>query len=214
MPTHSRGRPKDPKLQQQRKDALLDATLELLTTKSYRSITIREIAEKANMKSAMVSYYFEGKEGLIIGLIDRVSRYSINHVEQAVAHETPMLEVIKTVLRFMVKNRSITRLISDEIIHKEGPLRDYFMAAIPHKTSTVFKHLISQMQADGTVRNDLNLQWAAFNLWSLLATPILISPIFESAWNISFEEVQSDAWAENIYHLFMKGIECKNISMA
>lgn len=210
MTTPSRGRPKDPKLQQQRKDALLDATLELLSTKSYRSITIREIAEKANMKSAMVSYYFDGKEGLIIGLIDRISLHNLNHVESALKHEEPMLEVIKTVLKFMVKNIPMTRLISDEILHKEGPLRDYFMASIPHKSSHLYQQLISQLQASGKVRKDINLTWAAFNLWSLLATPILIAPIFESAWDISFDEIQSDAWAENIHQVFMKGIACEN----
>lgn len=206
MPKLSRGRPKDPKLQQQRKDALLDATLELLATKSYRSITIREVAERANMKSAMVSYYFEGKEGLIMALIDRISQRSLNHIEQAFNHENPMLEVIKTVLKFMIKNMPMTRLISDEILHKEGALRDHFMASIPHRSSYLFQQLLSQLQQAGKVKKDLNLQWAAFNLWSLLVTPILIAPIFESAWNVSFDEIQSDAWAENIYQLFMRGI--------
>ena len=214
MTTSTRGRPKDPQLQQQRKDALLDATLELLASKSYRSITIREIAEKAKMKSAMVSYYFDGKEGLVIGLMDRISINNFKHVEKALTLENPLLEVIKTVLKFMVKNAPMTRLISDEVISKEGPLKDYFMSKIPHRIASLFQNILIKVQAAGLAKKDLNLQWTAFNLWSLLATPILIAPIFESAWKIGFDEVQSDAWAENIYHLFMKGIACENSAIS
>ncbi|WP_315982105.1 helix-turn-helix domain-containing protein [Aliamphritea spongicola] len=57
-----RGRPTDPALQEKRREDLLDAAFELLRHKSYRSITIRELASQANTQSAMIKYYFNDKQ--------------------------------------------------------------------------------------------------------------------------------------------------------
>jgi len=45
----SRGRPSDPGVQQERKTRLIEAAHKLLTEKSFRNITIREIASEAGM---------------------------------------------------------------------------------------------------------------------------------------------------------------------
>lgn len=69
-----RGRPVNAITQQQRKHGLMNTAFELLKEKSYRSITIWEIAAKANMQSAMISYYFGDKEGLFIALLEILAK--------------------------------------------------------------------------------------------------------------------------------------------
>jgi AcrR family transcriptional regulator len=43
---------------------LVDAATELFVQKGYRGVSIREIAERAETNSALISYYFGDKEGL------------------------------------------------------------------------------------------------------------------------------------------------------
>lgn len=47
------------------KEKLIETVLQLLTEKSAHLLTIREIANKANVNSASISYYFGSKENLI-----------------------------------------------------------------------------------------------------------------------------------------------------
>lgn len=46
------------------REKLLEVATELFALKGFAAVSIRELAQKANANSAMISYYFGGKEGL------------------------------------------------------------------------------------------------------------------------------------------------------
>ena len=71
---------KNPKEPKQR---ILDAVIALFAQKGFAGNGVREITKEANIKIAMISYYFEGKVGILKAVIeeffDQYSQFFINH---------------------------------------------------------------------------------------------------------------------------------------
>ena len=204
-PTSRRGRPEDPQAQAERKTALMDAALMLLETKSYRSITIREIAESASTKSAMISYYFGSKEGLFVALLERYASKGFGRMQRVIAADDPLRGFIDTAITNFAENPAITRLLVDEVISHEGPLREGFIGAMPKKIARFLPEIIRQQQEAGRIRRDADPKWLAFSLANLIVTPFIGAVVRERAWEISHEEVCSAEWSDHIYRLFCAG---------
>ncbi len=203
--TPVRGRPVDPELQAVRKNRLLDAAQELLVEKSYRSITIRDIAQRADMKSAMIGYYFGGKEQLFVAMVERTAEANFNIFTGALGSEDPIRAIIKAALNALSSKPFIIRLLTDEILVNEGPLREAYMRTMPMKAARVIPQVLKQEQLAGRVCSDLDPRYMGLSLISLLVLPFLGAPFRRGAWGLSDEEVTSKEWAEHIYQLFMKG---------
>lgn len=52
---------------------LVDAATHLFIKNGYRGVSIREIADRAKTNSALISYYFGGKEGLFVQVFKEVA---------------------------------------------------------------------------------------------------------------------------------------------
>ncbi|UZE96379.1 TetR/AcrR family transcriptional regulator [Alkalimarinus alittae] len=204
---NKRGRPSDPAIQQQRKEQLMDTAYQLLNQKSYRAITIREIAEQAGMKSAMISYYFTNKEGLFTALIERYAATNSTQFEAILKSPEPIKAFIKKAVIHFSENPALSRLIADEVLTQQSDLGDKFLTIIPKKIATFLPMLIRAEQKAGRIHADLNPKWAAFSLMSMIVMPFIAAPAREKAWGISLQDITSDAWTDQLYHLYMSG--CK-----
>jgi AcrR family transcriptional regulator len=72
------------------RNALLDATQELMRDAGYASVTTRKVAAKAGVNSALVSYYFGSLDGLFIALFQRGAERSFERLEEALASPQPL----------------------------------------------------------------------------------------------------------------------------
>lgn len=200
-----KGRPLNQEKQDERKQLLLEAAYELLEEKSYRSITIRDIAHKAGMKSGMISYYFGSKEGLFLAMIEDKAKLNFQRIQTAVQSDQPIKEFIKAAISHFSENPSLSRFITDEILANPGPLRDQFIDAMPGKMAAFLPRFIAQQQEKGLIRADLNPKWVAFSLTTMIVMPFVGEPVRERAWKIDRQTIASEQWADHIYQLFMAG---------
>jgi AcrR family transcriptional regulator len=53
-------------------EAIINAALEILVRDGYQRLTIRAIAEEARVNHAMISYYFGGKQKLLLAILQRL----------------------------------------------------------------------------------------------------------------------------------------------
>jgi AcrR family transcriptional regulator len=53
------------KMRKNSKEAIVDAAISLFTTNGYTGTSMRDIADKANVNIANISYYFQNKKGLL-----------------------------------------------------------------------------------------------------------------------------------------------------
>ena len=207
----TRGRPIDPEIQQQKKQQLMDAAYKLLQHKSFRSISIREIAAAADMKSAMISYYFGTKEGLFVALLERLAQQQFERFQLAEQADNPLKEFIRTAVCYFSQNRPVTRLFADEVLFQKSTLSERFIELFPKRMAVFLPTLIAEQQQKGSYRADVNPNWAAFSLMTMLVMPFVGDSVRRLAWGISDAQVTSEDWVEHIYQLFTAGISAEEV---
>ena len=200
--TPPRGRPVDEEKQAEQKQNLIDAAKELMAEKGYRSITIRELGERANTNPAMVKYYFENKEGLFVALLDRMAGEHFAALQAIQSSEKPIKALIHHMLAMLSENNGMARMIHDEILHNQSGLREAFIDRFPKRMAKFLPLLI---KTELNVEDPKVAKYLAFNLVSLIITPHIGEPVRKLAWRISDEELKDPYWAEHIYQMFING---------
>jgi AcrR family transcriptional regulator len=101
-----RKKTKDPK------QRILDASIALFAQKGYAAVGVREIATEANVNIAMISYYFDGKVGILKEIIenfhDRYLEIIENMYDENKSPEDCVRDIIHGVIDFVRKNRDLS----------------------------------------------------------------------------------------------------------
>lgn len=198
----SKGRPIDPLKQQKQKEKLINAAQMLLAQKSYKEVTIRDLAGYAKVNSAMVRYYFGNKEGLFLALLEQMSESHFVHMRQISEQQNPIQTFIEFMLKTLTNNNSFARLIHDEFANDNSKLGDAFIDKFPKRMAVMLPNLIKEQFL---ITNDQIAKRTAFSLISLIVMPFLGRSVREKAWNINDDELASKAWSEHIYKMFTVG---------
>jgi AcrR family transcriptional regulator len=72
------------------RNALLDATQELMLAEGYAAVTTRRVAATVGVNSALVFYYFESLDGLFIALFQRGAERSFERLQKALSSPQPL----------------------------------------------------------------------------------------------------------------------------
>ena len=75
------------------RNALLDATQELMLTEGYAAVTTRRVATHAGVNSALVYYYFDSLDGLFVALVQRGAQHGLARLREALASPQPLWAV-------------------------------------------------------------------------------------------------------------------------
>lgn len=79
---------------------ILNAAEELIAKKGFEKTTVREIAEKANVNVAMISYYFGSKEQMMVSLYEnRVekTREAFSLFSQTIFNSSPSMQIAEII---------------------------------------------------------------------------------------------------------------------
>lgn len=201
----TRGRPVDIEKQQEQKSKLVAAAVALLREKSYRSITIRELAQTAGVNSALVAYYFGNKEGLFIGMLDVLAKENFSKMKGVLASPEPIKAFIQAMLSMANQNAGTVKMIHDEIMTHDTPLRSAFIERFPKRMAVFLPQLLDHQIQAGLLDENINTKYAAFTLIGLIMMPFVAAPIREAAWEITADELKQPAWADNLYRMFLTG---------
>lgn len=202
----AKGRPVDTEKQAKQKQKLLDAALTLLAEKNYNNISIRELGKLAGVNSAMVSYYFDNKEGLFIALLDHMATVHFSKIQQLANSKEPIKALISAFIGLLNENPGLVHLVHTQGMSEESPFRTALINRFPKRMAIILPALIEEQKSLGIFRENVNAKYAAFSLINLIISPFIVAPIREDAWNISAEELASPEWSEHIYQLFISGI--------
>ena len=205
--SRERGRPVDEEKHAQQRGKLLAAAKDLLEIKSYNSVTIRELAERAGVNSAMISYYFNNKQGLFIALVDEMSEQMFNNFKAMSKTDDPIRSFIEMMIKVLTTSKGFARLIHDEVMSTDSDFRDIFIERFPKRMANLLPNMIIQNTA---ITDMTKAKYSAFSLMMLLITPFIHEPVRKHAWDISDEELMDPTWAEHVYTLFISGCSMEN----
>ena len=72
------------------REALIDATAQIMLDEGYAAATSRRVAAKAGVKPALVHYYFPSMDDLFVAVLRDKAEDNLQHQRQAIAEAQPL----------------------------------------------------------------------------------------------------------------------------
>lgn len=196
--------PNTPQSEDGKREALLDAARDLFLKNTYANISIRKIADKAKVNSAMIAYYFGSKSGLFREMIKSYLETNIQRALGSLGH------VDRMSLREFMTNfyRSVpselTHLAMRTMLFERNETRDWLLDNLMRPAFDtallIAKEIVDQ---NGKPVDPLILRTA---LQGMLVTPKLIQPILKELHpdqiNDDFYDRLAEFQADLVTHYF------------
>ncbi|WP_378950992.1 TetR family transcriptional regulator [Pelosinus sp. sgz500959] len=152
-------------------DRIIDAAIPLFAMKGYAAVSVKELAQAADVNVALISYYFGGKENLYVSilkdqfasiseLIDILRKEDVSSSDKIRHFGAMSVKIHKQCpyTSYLVYGEIINPTVSfDNIVKKEIFELHHFLS-----------ECISQAVAIGEFRSDLEPTYAAFTLTSII----------------------------------------------
>jgi AcrR family transcriptional regulator len=159
------------------KQQILNAAMYLFNSKGFTGTSVREIASRAKVNVAHISYYFKGKGGLLEYLVShyyegyiQVIEENYSQIKYGNAHVV-LSKVILDILNYQHENRQLSRLVYREVTLDSILIREV-MTTYLTKEKYYFKSIIEQGIEEGYYRNGL-VPLMIIQLRNLLHMPYL-----------------------------------------
>ncbi|MCO1336195.1 TetR/AcrR family transcriptional regulator [Microbulbifer sp. OS29] len=210
-PYRGRGHPKDPERELQVREALMQSAFSLLRNKAFRDISIREIAQGAGVNSAMISYHFGGKEGLIIEVMrHQFMQHGPAFLNVGLDDKEPSLEMLKEamarMIRLYISEPWIPRLIVGEVASKPGRMRDLFADRLASQLGPKLCELLGVLQSAGQLRPDLDIKLMPISFISLIAFPFIAGDPLKEGFAFALGKDNGEEWIAHTVQLLLNGV--------
>lgn len=176
---------------------ILEAAVKLFDAHGYDGTSVRQIAEAAKVNLALISYHFQGKQGVLEVLISQYYEtfFHILAKESKLAENVPpmdkLLHMVRLYVYFQRDHAAITRLIQREL-SVESMLAREVMTLYIHQ----WKHEFTMIIEEGMNQGDFEkvpVDYCLLAMSSLLIYPYL-NP--QSVREVYYLEPASDDFCE------------------
>ncbi len=183
-----------------KKEHLLISAKKLFSSQGYDKTSIREIARDAQVNSSMISYYYGGKEGLLVGLFD----YYFPEYEEDTKGYTTSLETLEATLRSVIKLREIDTELVD-LLHSELLLRSPRLELIKPSIQRTWKRIYEQLKAcqEAGIINVLSIDTAYLYLLAGISFPYHNETFHINSDMLTLDET----FVDQLIQMLMKGLK-------
>jgi AcrR family transcriptional regulator len=117
----------DPAIVDSKREALLIAARDLFLKNTYANISIRRIADKAKVNSAMIAYYFGSKSGLFREMMKSFIESKIEMASESIGHVNE--QNLEDFFRHFYKTMptELTHLIIRTMLFERGEMREWLI---------------------------------------------------------------------------------------
>ena len=180
-------RKRDPERTRER---ILDAAVVEFGEHGFAGARISAIARRAGVNEQLISYYFDGKEGLYRALQQRWQMISAD----ASRPELPIADVVAAFLRLNVEQRSFARLLAwDGLAHTGSD------AVEPDAYFTEMVEDLLRRQRAGELADDLDPAYVLLMLFAAALAPTVIPQIARRLTGLSADSHRfQEAYAEQL----------------
>jgi AcrR family transcriptional regulator len=188
-------------------DSLLAAAESRLHEKSHLDLTSREIAETAGTHPGMVNYYFQGKEGLLLTLLDNVADDNVRHLDAIDAivdscDDDPTELIVRELIDAFYPHADVISMFFIEVLRGADPIRMFFSQRRDFLFVRMEK-VIRKLVAKGIYRQGLDAKATTWMLFSLVIGPLVLTPMCQAR-DASTEPMPTDVWIDNIVRMLRK----------
>ncbi len=194
--------PIEPKLR------ILDAAISLFSQKGFAAVGVREIAKEADVNIAMISYYFEGKIGILKAVLEEFFERYFLMLNEAVDEGKSTEEGIRILISHMVdfiRDNTELALVAYNELPLDLPELTELKAEKITQMIRILSGLIKKYGLDPEDRYHLGL--IGPSLFSMVFMNFRIRPILRDVFRIKFDDAYYAEFKETIATLFLAGIQ-------
>ena len=190
------------------KQRILKAAISLFAQRGFASVGVREIAKEADVNIAMISYYYEGKIGILKAVLEeffeRYCQMLRDAVDEGKSSEESIRLLIKHIVEFLRGNTEIAIVAYNEL-----PLDLPELTALKAEKITqmigIMSGLIRRFGLDPEDTHLLGM--IGPSLISMIFMNFRIKSILKNVFNVKFDDAYYNEFSETIATLFLSGIK-------
>jgi AcrR family transcriptional regulator len=153
---------------------ILQVAEQLFAEEGFDGTSIRDIAKKANINIAMISYYFGSKEKLLEAIVvNRIADMRLQ-LESIYNENLPPFEKVDKLIELYIsrinKNRCIYQIVHFEFSTKKRELNFDSFTEMKRSNLETFKNIIKEGQDSGVFQKDINVD---------LLPPVIMGTYFQ-----------------------------------
>lgn len=157
MSTHSNtsAHTKKEQLVAARREQLLDAATKVFAERGFHRSRVKEIAREAGVSEGTIYNYFEDKDALLIGVLDRLNETEHRGGDFERARDMEFRGFLEGYLRqrtsLISRDREVLRAVLPEVLVNDGP-RELYLRNIVAPTMTIAEEYFRAMVEHGQIR--------------------------------------------------------------
>lgn len=189
------------------KARLLEVGTRLFAQKGYYGVSIRELAEAANVNSALISYYFSGKEGLYAAILDSQFEPIEKLLEYIKPRSFTTMEKIefysRAVTSVHTKNPYLIQFMFSELTNPTI----YFEKTVKKNIALIYDYLHAALVEgvqNGELKKSLNPQYATIALAGIMNFYFIAQPLFKQF--IDINKLQVDSYVAEALNIYIEGV--------
>jgi AcrR family transcriptional regulator len=194
--------PLDPKKQ------ILDAAIYLFARKGFSATGVRDIARRANINIAMISYYFGSKRGILETALDMFFLRYQEVAEQALQGddlpERKMRRFIRSIVILFRDNKDLVRIAFTELPYDMPEIADFKAERVKNIAAVFQQNLLLTLEEKLPRPIHIEVVGPAFT--GMLVLHFLLLPVLESVFSTSFNETFYEHYADEIADLLFFGV--------
>ncbi|MDP4550948.1 forespore capture DNA-binding protein RefZ [Guptibacillus hwajinpoensis] len=159
------------------KRSVIQAAIQLFNTKGFNGTSVRDIAGKAEVNVALISYYFNGKKGLAEFLMTSFLEGYVKEIEAAYQQldmksaKTCLIDAIQRVMEYQHQNRQLARFVHREITFDSVLVREIMTTYLSKE-----KFYFSKIYEVGFARKEFrpqSIDYIIMQMKGMLSMPFL-----------------------------------------
>lgn len=189
------------------KQRILDAAISLFVQKGYAGVGVREIASAAGVNLAMISYYFEGKVGILKAIVeeffDRYSELFHGIDDESLSPEECVRNLISNIVNFVRENTELALITYNEL-----PLDVPEIAELKaERIMIIIQRISGLIRRFGVDPPDLFLMgMVGPSLMAIIFTNFRMRPVLKHVLEVEFDDTYYERFTETITSLFLDGM--------
>lgn len=190
------------------KERIIQAASHLFAQKGYSAIGVREIVREADVNISMISYYFKGKTGVLLEIINRFFDLYAQAIEGSFVEQLPFEDNVYT----LVKNL-VTVIQNNKDLFKIGffelPLEVPEVAEIRAERINKIRELLgskvfADLKMDAKTKKYLPIIGPA--MISMVFSNFIMGPSLQNVFKAKFDTAFYDDYARIITSLIINGL--------
>ncbi len=189
-------------------ERIVEASAELFAENAFHSVGVREIANKANVNISMISYYFGGKAGILIEILNRFFDMQLNTLKNSIVDIDTREESIKRLFRNIVdmirKNTNIC-LIGFSDLPNNVPEVYELKVNKTHQMMEIGNQISTKFCIDFSKKDELaHILGPA--MMSMLISHFTHKNFISQIYKVEFDNLYYETYCNTLADLFLHGI--------